>query len=238
VDINGITELGVVEAGAGLTIGAAVRQRMLETSADVHRAAPMIVDALRHVGHVGVRARGTVGGSVAHADPAAELPAVMLALDAAMTAVGPAGRRTVRAEEFFKGYFTTALESDELLTELCIPAAGPHARSAFLEVSRRHGDFALVGAAVFFEVIDGRASNVRIALSGVADHPVLAVTAQRSLEGKDGSDVEVRQEAARLAAAELEPPSDIHAPAWYRKEVAQVLVERALTQAMGEETDQ
>ena len=232
VDINQVAGLDVLEANGHLRIGARVRQRTLEQSAEVRRAAPMITEALAYVGHVGIRVRGTAGGSIAHADPAAELPAVMLALGATMTIVGPSGERTVSAEDFFQGIFTTAVGPDELLTAVNVPAAGAQSRSAFVEVARRHGDFALAGAAVSIELADGLVGSVRIALSGVADRPVLAREAQAFLAGKDLQDPGVRETAGRLATESLQPTSDIHAPGSYRKQVSGVLVERALERAV------
>jgi carbon-monoxide dehydrogenase medium subunit len=232
IDINQIAGLRALEVDGGLRIGAVVRQRTLEKSADVQRIAPIIVEALQHVGHVGIRARGTIGGSIAHADPAAELPAIMLALDASMTVAGPGGSRAVAAEDFFRGVFTTAVEDDELLTDVVVPAPAASARSAFVEVSRRRGDFALVGAAVCLELVDGAVRRPRIALSGVADRPVLARRAQEYLEGKDPHDPAVLEEAGRVAAADLDPVGDIHAPGSYRKSVSAVLVQRALSHAV------
>jgi carbon-monoxide dehydrogenase medium subunit len=232
VDINRIAGLDRVEANGTLRIGATARQRTVELSPEVARVAPLIVQALHHVGHVGIRSRGTVCGSVAHADPAAEMPAIAMALGARMTVAGAGGTRTVQADEFFRGFFTTAVGPEELLTEIEFPLAGPGLRSGFAEVSRRHGDFALAGAAVAFEQADGAASAVRIALSGVADRPVAAVQAQEFLEGRDLRDAATRAEAGRLAAADLDPPSDIHAPGSYRKRVAAALVARAIEQAV------
>jgi carbon-monoxide dehydrogenase medium subunit len=232
IDINQIAGLRALDVDGGLRIGAVVRQRTLEKSADVQRIAPIIVDALRHVGHVGIRARGTIGGSIAHADPAAELPAIMLALNASMTVTGPGGSRTVAAEDFFRGVFTTVVEDDELLTDVVVPAPAAAARSAFVEVSRRRGDFALVGAAACLELVDGAVRRPRIALSGVADRPVLARRAQEYLEGKDPHDPAVLEEAGRVAAADLDPVGDIHAPGSYRKSVSAVLVQRALSHAV------
>jgi carbon-monoxide dehydrogenase medium subunit len=232
IDINQIAGLRALDVDGGLRIGAVVRQRTLEKSADVQRIAPIIVDALRHVGHVGIRSRGTIGGSIAHADPAAELPAIMLALNASMTVTGPGGSRTVAAEDFFRGVFTTVVEDDELLTDVVVPAPAAAARSAFVEVSRRRGDFALVGAAACLELVDGAVRRPRIALSGGADRPVLARRAQEYLEGKDPHDPTLLEEAGRLAAADLDPAGDIHAPGSYRKTVSAVLVQRALSHAV------
>lgn len=229
VDINRIAELRTLAVNGDLRIGAGVRQRVVEESPDVQRVAPVLAEALHHVGHVGIRARGTIGGSIAHADPAAELPTIMLALDATMTVTGPGGPRTVPAEEFFRGVFTTVVDDGELLTDVHVPLPGPASRAAFVEVARRHGDFALVGAAVCLELIDGVARRVRIALSGVADRPVLAHQAQKFLEGKDPYNPAVLEEAGRLSAADLDPAGDIHAPASYRKKVSAVLVKRALS---------
>lgn len=232
IDINRVAGLRELDVNGDLTIGAGVRQRALEESLDVARFAPIIPEALHHVGHIGIRARGTLGGSLAHADPAAELPMIMLVLDATMTITGPAGQRCVPAREFFRGVFSTVIENNEMLTEVCIPRLGSASRSGFAEVSRRRGDFALVGAAVHLELIEGAARRVRVGLSGIVDRPLLANRAQEFLEGQDPHNRATLEEAGRLAAADLNPAADIHAPASYRKKVAAVLVTRALSQAV------
>ena len=232
VDIGGIETLGEMSRNGVLTIGASVTQRRAERSADVAAASPLLSEALPQVAHPQIRNRGTVGGSVAHADPAAELPAVMLALDAVMTIRGATGTRTVAAADFFQSYLETAIGVDELLIDVRVPiAAATGIGSSFQEISRRHGDFALAGAATQIELdADGRVRNVSIAFCGVASTPVRANTAAASLVGRvlDESTI---AEVARLAAADLEPPSDVHATGAYRKHIAGVLASRTLTAA-------
>jgi aerobic carbon-monoxide dehydrogenase medium subunit len=234
VDLNRVAGMdGVDEVAGSLRIGAMVRQRTVERSAVVAELAPLLAAALPHVAHPQIRARGTVGGSLAHADPAAELPAVMLALDAMLTLAGAEGEREVAATDFFTGLFGTALEPAELLTAIRIPA--PPARSgwAFDEVSRRHGDFALAGIATTVALdAEGRCTDARIALFGVGDAPVLSAGAAAALAGAAPTDAAIRA-AAAAAAAELDPPADVHASARYRRHLAEVMVRRALPVAFG-----
>ena len=181
------------------------------------KAAPLLHLALRHVGHPATRSRGTIGGSVAHADPAAELPAALLALDAEVIAVGPRGERTIPAGELFLGPFTTSLAPDELLKAIRVPLQGPR-RFGFAELARRHGDFALAGVAVLLD-------PARVVLFGVGGVPVRALEAEQALDERaDGP------EAAELATRGLKPVSDIHADGDYRRRAAAVLVRRALEQ--------
>jgi CO/xanthine dehydrogenase FAD-binding subunit len=229
IDLNRIPGLdGVREEGGALRIGTMVRQHAAERSADVRRLAPLLAEALPFVAHPQIRYRGTVGGSVAHADPAAELPAVMLALGARMHVVGPNGTRALAADEFFTGLFSTALEHDEMLAEIEIPALAPHAGWAFMEVSRRHGDFGLAGLAVSVALDDGGCcTDARIALLGVGEGPVLAHAAADALRGQSPS-AGAFAAAADAARAEVDPPMDIHASSEYRRHLVGVLVSRAL----------
>ena len=229
VDINRL-RLDGIKSNGGLTIGALTRQSAVLRSGDVSAYAPIIAAALRHVGHPGIRTRGTFGGSIAHADPAAELPAVLLALDGEVVARGPGGERTIPAEELFVTNFTTSLAPNEVLTSVRFPWSLDKARWAFHEVARRHGDFALAGVASAAEVEKGATcKSARIALFAVADRPVRAKEAEEFLVGKQLDDAAVVEEAARLACAGLEPQSDFHATSQYRKEAAEALVRRALT---------
>lgn len=225
VDVGCIAGLARIEEGDRLRLGAATTQGRVMASEGVLGAAPLVVAALRHVGHPATRARGTVGGSLAHADPAAELPAVALALDAEVVAASAAGTRTIGAEDLFVGPFTTALRPDELLVELVVPVSGR--RFGFAELSRRHGDFALAGAACTAVVEEGRVREARIALFGVAPTAVRAREAESALEGRepDGSTL---AEAGRAALASIDPWTDVHASAAYRRRVTEVLVRRAL----------
>ena len=191
----------------------------------------MLAEALQWVGHVEIRNRGTVCGSLAHADPSAELPMVALALDAKLVAHSSRGARTIPASEFFVSYLTTALEPDELLTDVRLPALGPATGWGFVEFARRHGDYAIVAAAaVLEEGPAGACSRARVVLGGVDATPVRATAAEQALVGQRLS-VERFAEAGRLAAAALDPPGDVQASGAYRRKLAAVLVERALTQA-------
>lgn len=233
VDIGRVPGLDAISAGDGaLTIGAMARQAAVEASAEVAAACPVIKQASRHIGHVATRARGTFGGSAAHADPAAEIPSLLCALDATITARGSRGDRVIAADDLFEGYFTTALTPDEVLTEITIPASSA-TRAAFLEVARRHGDFALVSVAAAVRMNGATVTSARIVLGGVADVPVRATDAEAALAGAPLDDVRA-VEAGRLAMTGLSPSSDIHATGRYRTRTAGVLVERALKQINNE----
>jgi aerobic carbon-monoxide dehydrogenase medium subunit len=210
-----------------------VRQATVERSAEAARRAPLLAEALSYVAHPGIRTRGTIGGSTAHADPAAEIPATLVALDAEVLVAGPRGERSVAAKDFFVSTFTTALEPGELVIGVRIANAAPGARSAFLEVSRRHGDFALVGAALTVDVDDDElVTSARIVLTNVSDVPFVADTAGRSLVGSR-LDAPAIEHAAALAVADMDPVSDVHASADYRRQVSQTLVRRALERITG-----
>jgi aerobic carbon-monoxide dehydrogenase medium subunit len=225
VDLNRCADLDSVR---GLQIGALTRQRAVELSADVRRECPLLVDALRWVGHPPIRNRGTVGGSLVHADPAAELPAVAVALDAVLVLRGRAGEREVPAAEFFTGVFETAIAPDELLVAVRFPRQAPDARSCFLELARRHGDFAIAGVAAVLRVEEDRVTEVRLALAGVDATPVRAARAEAAALGEPPSP-ELFAHAAELAAGECSPSADLHGGADYRRQLVRVLVERALT---------
>lgn len=233
IDLNRIAELAYVgEQDGGVRFGAMTRQRTLERSAVVTRHAPLIHEAMPYVAHPQIRNRGTVGGSLAHADPAAELPAVALACDARFRIRSHDDQRHVSADRFFVALFETALESHELLTEISFPALPPKTGTAFLEVSRRHGDYALVGVAVQLTLDDhGRCADARIALLSVGEMPILA-TAARDVLREEAPSLELFREAAETAAAkDIDPSSDLHASAAYRRHLARVLVERCLAKA-------
>jgi CO/xanthine dehydrogenase FAD-binding subunit len=234
IDLNGVAELFYLEEEAGwLRLGAMTRQRQLEKSDLVAERWPLLTRATRFIGHSQIRNRGTVGGSLAHADPSAELPAVMTALDAQFVVRGTNGERTVGPDEFFVTYLTTCLEPDEILVETRVPALPSGSRPAFQEVSRRHGDFALAGAAGIIALDDaGVCQDVRIALFGVAPGPYRAREAEDLLKGEKPTETLLR-EVSLKAAEQLEPDSDIHASAEYRKEVGAVMVRRALMEACG-----
>jgi carbon-monoxide dehydrogenase medium subunit len=235
VDVNRVSGLDTItQQGATLSIGALARQRALERWAA--ERAPLLATALRHIGHAPIRARGTVAGSIAHADPASELPALLLCLDGAVTARSGRGTRTIPAADFFHGPLMTALAADELVTETrwTLPAA--HAGWGFREMARRHGDFALVGVAVVLSVARKVVADVRIAIFGAAATPVRAGAAERALKGQAATD-NILAEAARLATAGLETVTDIHAPAAYRTSVARTLTARALADAVARAKD-
>jgi carbon-monoxide dehydrogenase medium subunit len=233
IDLNRIGSLAGIEPAAdgSLRIGAMTRQRTVERSATVAQHAPLLSRAVPWIAHPQIRTRGTIGGSLAHADPAAELPAVMLVLEARFVVAGPRGSRSLAAREFFTGVLSTALDEGELLAGVEIPPRPAGARSAFLEVARRHGDYAMVGAAVELTLDDQRrCRSCRIGLLSVGDTPVLAEAAMRELTGAELTHDAI-ESAATAAARDLDPPSDLHASAEYRRHLARVLVGRALRQA-------
>ncbi|MGD9525440.1 MAG: xanthine dehydrogenase family protein subunit M [Dehalococcoidia bacterium] len=233
VDINGLNELDYVRRDDDvLAIGALTRNRRVENSAEVRTWSPLLAEAMRFVGHATIRNRGTIGGSVAHGDPAAEVPAVLCALDADMVITGPGGARTVAARDFFHGFLTTAVEADELLTEVRIPRLPDKTGYAVEELARRHGDFAI--AAVFAAVTldrDGRCTDARLALAGTNPTPVRARDAEAVLVGSSVSG-ELLNRAAQAVGAATASASDIHAPAEYRRDMACVLTRRALQRAV------
>lgn len=232
VDLNRIATLqGIAQTPeGGLRIGAMTRHSVVERSELVRRHAPLLAEAMPHVAHPQIRSRGTVGGSLAHADPSAELPAVMLALGARFVLQGRNGERSVAAADFFTGLFTTALTAGELLTAIEVPPRPPRTGSAFLEVARRHGDYALAGVAVELSLdASGRIKNARVALLSVGDGPVLS-TSVAGLTGQEPTEALARQvgEAVRV---EVDPPTDIHADSSYRRQLAAVLTRRAIISA-------
>jgi carbon-monoxide dehydrogenase medium subunit len=233
VDLNRIDGLAYVRAEAdGLAIGAMTRQRALEQSPLVRTQVPLLADALRFVGHPQIRARGTVGGSLAHADPAAELPAVVTALGGRMVARGPAGERSVPSEDFFQSYLTTGLAPDEILVEVRLAAPPAGTAWAFLEVSRRQGDFALVGVAVLLTLgADERCQRATLVFTGVGPVPWVASGAARVLMGQRVSP-EILDRVASAVVEDVQPDADIHASAAYRRRVAGVLAKRAALQAL------
>jgi len=231
IDINGITELsGVSATGGWVAVGAMTREYVAEESGTVADCVPLLAAALPLIGHDAIRSRGTVGGSLAHADPAAELPAVALALDAEFVVRGPSGERVVPAAEWFEGYLMTARQPDELLTQVRFPVAGPGTGVSFGEVARRHGDFAIVGLATSLTLSGGAISDARLAFAGLSDVPVRAGDAEDLLVGERPS-AELFDEAARRATGDLDPPADLHGSADYRKKVAAALVRRGLRAA-------
>jgi carbon-monoxide dehydrogenase medium subunit len=233
IDINGIAELSGVSAADGwVAVGAMTREYVAGESGTVADSVPLLAAALPLIGHEAIRNRGTIGGSLAHADPAAELPAVARALDAEFVVRGPSGERVVPAAEWFEGYLTTSRGPDELLVEVRFPAAAPGTGASFQEVARRHGDFAIVGLAASLTLSGGVISDARLAFAGLSDVPVRAVDAEDLLVGESPS-AELFDAAARRATGDIDPPADLHGSADYRKKVAATLVRRGLRAAAG-----
>ena len=233
VDLNGIPGLDRIrETAEGLAIGAMARQSRVERSSIVQERCPLLAEAIRHIGHLAIRHRGTIGGSLVHADPAAELPAVALALDAKFDVLGDGMARAIRADEFFVDYLTTALRPDEILREIVFPVLQPSSGYAVEEIARRHGDFAVAGIVAVVDLNgDGRIASARIALFGVAPTALRAPAVEQALTGQQPND-ELIKDAAAVLPDMLDPPGDIRASSAYRKRAATVLMARALTKAL------
>ncbi|MEB2286306.1 MAG: molybdopterin dehydrogenase [Polyangiaceae bacterium UTPRO1] len=234
VDLARIAALDWVRVADGVVaIGAMTRQRTVELAPEVQERHPLLHAGLQLIAHPQNRNQGTIGGSLAHADPAAELPALAVALDASFEAAGPEGTRTVAAADFFLTYLTTALAATEILTSVRFPMLPARTGWAIQEVARRHGDFALAGVvAVVGLALSGAISRARVVLYGVGATPVRAAAAERLLEGHV-ADAALLASASAQAAADLEEPlTDVHASADYRRDLARVLVGRALAEAM------
>ena len=230
VDLGNVAGLASIDSDGGDTIrvGAMTTLRTVERSDVIASRLPLVHQAVKHVAHEPIRNRGTFGGNLAHADPASELPAVMLALDAELVVEGPGGERVVPAREFWKGPFTTAVGVDELLTRVDIPAH--EASWAFQEVARRAGDFALALVAVGLESDGGTCSGARIALSGVGGAPIRARDAEEAIVGQAIDEASAKS-AAEAATRELEPTGDVHCSGDGRRKIARTLVERAVLAA-------
>ena len=234
VDLNPIGALAGIQGhdDGGLRLGAMTRHRAVERSEVVARHAPLLNAAMPFVAHVPIRTRGTLGGSLAHADPAAELPAVMLALDAHIGVRGRAGARAIAAADFFLGLFTTALAPEEIVVDVTVPALAPHSGWAVDEVARRHGDFALAGAAAVVTLdATGHVATSRIGLFGVHDRAVRASHAEGVLHGQRPTTAAIAEAAAAAASQDVDPPTDVHASSAYRRHLVAVMVRRVLTQA-------
>lgn len=225
IDINGIGGLdGIAEKSGAVEIGALVRHAQAERSDTIAKLAPLIARAMPHIGHAAIRNRGTLAGSIAFADPAAELPACLLALDGAIEATGPNGKRTIEARDFFTGLFETALAPQEMLTAIRIPAANRDTRVGFAELARRHGDYAIVGLAASARGNGKTLKDVRLSFFGAGDTPSRARKAEAALET---GDVE-----AAVAALDLVPHDDVQATAAVKKHLAGVLLRRVAAQLM------
>ncbi|WP_222432392.1 FAD binding domain-containing protein [Leekyejoonella antrihumi] len=218
---------------AGVRFRCSVRHRDALHSNEVNAVAPLVGQALKWVGHEAIRSRGTLCGSTAHADPAAELPAVWLALGAEMVISGPHGERHVPAESFFKSFFTTDLNADEMLTEIRVPPAPDPSlrRTAFQEIARRHGDFAIVGAAVVIDLDgSGRIAAARVSALGAGEVPMRLRSAEAMLVGSPLDDQELLENVEAEVRKSVQPPGDSHASARYRKKVTGTLVRRSLAE--------
>jgi carbon-monoxide dehydrogenase medium subunit len=233
IDLNRVDGLdGLTLDGDLLRVGAMTRQRRLEKDAGVRARLPLLVEALGFVGHPPIRNRGTIGGSLAHADPAAELPALLVGLGGEVVARGRGGERVIDGAAFFRDLMTTALRPDEILTEVRLRLPSPAAGWAFLEIARRHGDFALAGVAVVVEPgPDRTVREARISLFGVGPTPVRARAAERELAGQAPTAERLRR-AAEIVSETLRPDADLHATAEYRRQVGGVLTRRALALAV------
>jgi carbon-monoxide dehydrogenase medium subunit len=225
IDINGIPGLDAIAEKAGaVEIGALVRHVQAEHSRLIDRFAPLIARAMPHIAHPAIRNRGTLGGSIAFADPAAELPACLMALDGEIEATGPKGKRTIKAQDFFKGLFETALGPQELLTAIRIPAATKDTRVGFAELARRHGDYAIVGLAASAEADGKGLKDVRLSFFGVGDTPSRSRNSENALAKGDVD--------AAVAALDLHPHDDVIATAATKKHLAGVLLHRVAAQLM------
>ena len=232
VDLRKLLELRQIKiADNGVTLGAMVRWRDILDDTRLRTAHPLLVAAVEHIGHYQIRNCGTVGGSVAHADPAAEMPGIVVTCEATIAVSGKAGERVIKSSDFFRGPLTTALTPDEIITEICLPPWPAKRRFGFQEFARRHGDFAMAGAALFYDE-DGqdRACNAHVGVIGVSDRPLRLVAVEQVLNGNK-IDLALIAKAEATASAAVNPPDDIHAGGAYRKALVGVMVERALKSA-------
>lgn len=235
VDLNGVRELtGLASpAAGGLRIGAMVRQSRLERSPEVRAADPLLAETIPFVAHPQIRNRGTIGGSLAHADPAGELPVIAVAREARLRLQRSGGERWITAASFYEALFTTALQPDEILTEIEFPVFPARTGSAFLELARRHGDYAQAGvAAIVTLAADGSVARARIVYLNLGEVPMVAAQAAAALQGQTPTADLIDHVARQAAQHEIEPGSDIHATADYKRHLAYVLGRRALTTAV------
>ena len=227
IDLNGVSGLAGIAVKNGMVeIGALTRHVEAERSSDIARHAPLIALAMPHIGHAAIRNRGTLGGSIAFADPAAELPACLVALGGEVEIAGPRGKRTVKADDFFKGLFETALGASDVLTAIRIPAAAPETRVGFAEFARRHGDYAMVGLAATAQTDGKGLGDVRLAYFGVGNVPLRARKAETKLTEGNIDD------AVQALAADLDPSGDVQATGATKKHLAGVLLRRVAKQLM------
>ncbi|MFC5139124.1 FAD binding domain-containing protein [Actinomycetospora rhizophila] len=232
IDINGVTDLQRITRTDGvLEIGAGVRQSVLEADAQAAAAVPLIAAAMPHIGHIENRHRGTVGGSIAHADAAAELPCTAITLDAVVVVRSERGEREIPAADFFQGFLTNSCEPDELVVAVRYPVTAPSAGSAFVEFARREGDFALASAGAVAEVDgSGRFANLAVGVGSITTEPVRARAVEEALVGRDVTPEAIR-EAAGLITESVTVGDDMHATATYRRHLATTVVSRAVAAA-------
>jgi aerobic carbon-monoxide dehydrogenase medium subunit len=233
VDLRKLSELrGIKISAEGVRLGALVRWRDIQDDQQLAIAHPLLKAAIEHVAHYQIRNKGTVGGSVAHADPAAEMPGIVVTCDAEISVVGTAGSRVIAAAEFFQGVLTTALASDEIITEIKLPAWPARRRWGFQEFSRRRGDFAMAAAALFYDLdAIGKASNAHVGIIGVGDLPVRLTEVEAVLNAHVVDEATIAH-AAEVTSATVNAQQDIHASAAYRRSLAGTMVERALQNAV------
>jgi aerobic carbon-monoxide dehydrogenase medium subunit len=230
VDLGRIDGLSYLRDGETVAIGAMTTHRDVELNDQLYRRCQMIREAMSLVGHVAIRNRGTVGGSCAHSDPAAEWPALALALDAEFEVRGSNGARTIPARDFFISFFTTALEPDEVVTEVRLKMPPDNAGTTFMELARRHGDFGIVGVAAVIARDNGTISDARLSLMGVGGVPIRPSEAENLLRGSDGGD-DALEAAAEAVDAAIDPTGDIHGSEEFRRNAAKVMTKRALRRA-------
>ncbi len=231
IDLNGVADLAYIrDGGDHLAIGAMTRERTIENSHLVRQACPLLHDATLNIAHLPIRTRGTIGGSIANADPAAEYPATVLALDATLVARSIRGERRIAAADFFDGVLSTTLEPDEILTEIVVPKPPAGSGAAFVEISRRVGDYALAGVAAQITFDRNIVTEVRLAACGVGAQPVRLTKAEAEIRN-GGMTEDALARASRAASNEADPNSDVHATAAYRRKLAGVMTRRALVKA-------
>jgi carbon-monoxide dehydrogenase medium subunit len=231
VDLRKLAELRQIRITQdGISLGAMVRWCDILDDARLKTAHPLLVAAVEHVAHYQIRNRGTVGGSIAHADPAAEMPGIVVTCEAQIAVMGKGGARTIAASDFFHGPLMTALKPDEIITEIRLPAWPAKRRFGFQEFARRRGDFAMAAAAVFYDDDSGKARNAHVGVIGVADRPLRLPSVETAINGQKIDDAVIAN-AEAAASASVNPADDIHASGAYRKALVGVMVERALKDA-------
>ena len=231
IDLNCIPDLAFIHDNKDhISIGAMTRERTIEESSLVRSTIPLLYEATQHIAHLPIRSRGTIGGSISNADPAAEYPAALLTLDGEMLVRSKQEKRRIKASDFFKGIMDTAIEPNELLVEIIIPKVPPGTGFAFVEISRRHGDYALAGIAAQMTLSGKTVTNLRLAACGVGPCPIRLNDAEKQIFD-DGLTEKSIQLAARAAALEIDPETDLHATADYRRRLTAVLTQQALLKA-------